>query len=345
MTQSFGKSGPDAGAGAASRTSGNPTKAAGGLVDLVGAPQTDRLGQGFSRETLIKIGTLAALMVFLHLRQGRWLFVKWSSDLNWQHGFIIPLFSLYLIYARREELLAAGRRTCWAGLLIMFVCLIGEMLAVYPIRNYWLRDLSMIGILFGLVLFLAGPGVIRVTWVPILFLIFAMPLPGRVYQGISLPLQNLAARGAAWLMRLAGIHITSTASALQLISRSGVPRDLTVAEACSGMRLLMAFPALGVAIAYLDIRPVWQRIILVAAAVPIAIFCNVIRVVITCWMYYIDRQELGQELMHTITGLLMLVPAFLLLWLLGWVLKKLVVEVDDEPARPGPTESVSTSGG
>ena len=57
------------------------------------------------------------------------------------------------------------------------------------------------------------------------------------------------------------------------------------------------------------------------AAVPIAIFCNIIRVTITCWMYYIDKPELGQGFMHTFAGLVMLVPAFFLLWLLAWMLK------------------------
>ena len=45
---------------------------------------------------------------------------------------------------------------------------------------------------------------------------------------------------------------------------------LNVAEACSGMRLLMAFLALGVAMAYLHYRPIWQRIGLLASTIPIA---------------------------------------------------------------------------
>ena len=45
---------------------------------------------------------------------------------------------------------------------------------------------------------------------------------------------------------------------------------LDVAEACSGMRLLMAFLALGVAMAYLHERPLWQRAVLLISTVPIA---------------------------------------------------------------------------
>jgi exosortase len=159
---------------------------------------------------------------------------------------------------------------------------------------------------------------------------FALPIPELLYSRIAVPLQNIAAAGAVIILKILGVDITSTASALDIISRTGVTHGLTVAEACSGMRLLMAFCALGVAMAYLDYKPVWQRLILVAAAVPIAVFCNVLRVAITCWMYYIDKPELGQDFMHTFTGVLMLIPAFGLLWVLSWILHHVFVEEEHE---------------
>ena len=78
--------------------------------------------------------------------------------------------------------------------------------------------------------------------------------------------------------------------------------------------------------AYLDYKPIWQRIILVLAAIPIAISCNVIRVSITCWMYYIDEPELGQDFMHHFTGILMLIPAFIMLWILSWIIQHIFIE-------------------
>ena len=315
--------------------------AVGRLTDMVAASPETSFSASFPRETLVKIGVLLVLMILLHYRQVNWLRLKWSSDMNWEHGFIIPLFSLYLVFARREELYDAKRRICRLGLAILIIGIATEILAVFPIRNYWLRDMGMIAAIFGLVLYLGGPGVTRILWVPIVFLIFAMPLPDRVYQMISLPLQNIAAKGATVVLRAVGVDIVSKASALELISRSGLLKKLTVAEACSGMRLLMAFPALGVAMAYLDAKPVWQRLTLVLAALPIAIACNVLRVVITCSMFYFDKPELGQKLMHTITGLAMLLPALLMLWLLGWLLRKLVA--DDEEAGPADEQDAPAS--
>jgi len=321
---------PSDGGGAAA-PAGAPAQASPRLADMVAPARHLGLRDAFDRAALLKCAVLAGLMVALHARHIHWLAMKWFRDANWSHGFIIPLFSLYLLYSRRDDLFAARRRVFLPGLALMLLMLAGTFLGIYPGRNYWISQLCMVGMLFGLVLYLSGPAVIRVTWLPILFLVFAMPIPDSLYLKAALPLQNLAAKGAVLILRLLQVTIWSTASNLTLISKSGAAQNLTVAEACSGMRLLMAFLALGVAMAYLDEKPLWQRAILVASAIPIAVACNVVRVAITSWMYYIDKVEFGQKFMHTFTGMLMLIPAFGLLWLLGWVLRAMVVEEDDDP--------------
>ncbi len=320
------------GAGAAQR----PASAAGSLTEMVAAPPAVSFTQSFTQATLIKIGVLAGLLALLNYRYGIWLVKKWLSDADWTHGFVIPLFSIYLLYARREDLFSARRRSCLWGLPILLLFLAGEILGFYPIRNYWFGQICMIGVLFALVLYLAGTSTIRVTWLPVLFLIFAIPISPMLYTRISLPLQNLSAKGAVLILRLLQVRISSSASALTLTSKLGVERDLTVAEACSGMRLLMAFLALGVAMAYLEYKPIWQRVVLVLAAIPIAIFCNVLRVAITSYMFYLDKPEFGQKFMHHFTGMLMLVPAFAMLWLLAWILRWIHRHaVLEEPTRAG----------
>ncbi len=319
MTKSSGKTGSDTPA------------SSGALAEMVQPDRTIGFSDSFGRDTLIKIGVLTILLVALHFKLLDVMVRKWVSDSNWHHGFIIPLFSIYLFYIRRMELYAARRKISSLGLALMLLSLFGGMYVVLrrvP-GSYWLAQMSMVVMLFGLVLYLGGWSIIRITWLPILFLMFALPIPELLYSRIAVPLQNIAAEGAVIILRVLSVEISSEASALDVTSRSGVSHGLTVADACSGMRLLMAFCALGVAMAYLDYKPIWQRLILVAAAVPIAVFCNVIRVAITCWMYHIDKPELGQGFMHTFAGIVMLIPAFGLLWLLAWILQR--VFVDEEP--------------
>ncbi len=303
------------------------------LAERVVETSAPGFGEAFPPATLVKAGILAALFCWLNFWQFQLLQSKWLIDPNWSHGFLIPLFSLYLLYSRRAELFGARRRTCLWGLPLMVLGLLLALAGTSFFRNHWISHMGMIALLFGLVLYLAGPSVIRVVWLPIVFLAFAMPVPDYVYSKIALPLQNLAASSSRTVLS-PFLEITAKQSSLILVSASGVERPLQVAEACAGMRLLVAFMALGVAMAYLEDRPMWQRLALVVMGVPIAIACNVFRVVITCLMNYWDRPELGKDFMHSFTGMLMLVPAMLMLGGLSWLLRRLFIEEEVEDSQP-----------
>jgi exosortase len=104
---------------------------------------------------------------------------------------------------------------------------------------------------------------------------------------------------------------------------------LDVAEACSGMRLLMAFLALGVAMAYLHYRPAWQRLILLCSTIPIAILCNIVRVTVTGFIYILGDPKYAQGIWHDGLGMLMLPLAFGLYGLLAWIMSNFFVEERD----------------
>ena len=302
------------------------------LADLIEVPCQPSLRDAVPPSAWIKIVVIAALFMAVNWRQFPLLVQIWQHDANWSHGFIIPLFSLYLLYARRDELFAARRRACVWALPLVLLSIFSIIVSFYPIRTMWFCQLSMIALLFSVVLYLGGIEVIRITWLPILFLVFAMPVPDMLYTRISVPLQELAGKCASGVLQIAGVQIAVRASSLVITSLTGRQYGLTIAEACSGVRSLMAYVALGVAWAYLENRPIWQRMILVASAVPIAIFCNVIRVTITCSMYVWDRPELGKDFMHEFTGMLVMIPAVLMFWGLGKLLERLFVEVEEEEA-------------
>jgi len=315
----------------------------GSLAAMVSEVSGPTFRQSFPMQTCAKILALGALFAWLNSWQFGILVTTWTDDPNWSHGFLIPLFSLYFLYSRRQELFEAPRRVCLWGLPILILGIFQVLVGVYPIRNHWFSHLGMIPMLLGLVLYLAGPKTLRVTWLPIAFLVFALPIPSTLYGRIALPLQNLAASASQIILKLCGVEIMVRFSSLTLRSVSGAEQQLTIAEACSGMRMLMAFLALGVAMAYLDDRPVWQRTTLVVMAIPIAVLCNVFRVIITSTMYVWDRPELGQKFMHSFTGMLMLAPALLMLWALSRLLQTLFVEDVEEPADDKPVAQGESS--
>jgi exosortase len=108
-----------------------------------------------------------------------------------------------------------------------------------------------------------------------------------------------------------------------------------VEEACSGMRLLITIFTLGVAMAYLGDRPAWQRIVMVLVTIPIAIFCNVIRVTATGVAFVNGHNELASGTPHQVAGIVTLGIALGLIALVGYVLSHLFVdELEEDPAAP-----------
>ncbi len=310
-------------------------KNSGSLADLVSVSEPSGVPNRLTAEAWVKIAVLGALFVianfwFDNFWQWKILWSNWLHESDWQHGLVIPFFSLYLVYSRRHELLAAERKASFWGLPVMIGSLL--LIALGYVTTPFVSHVGMVFLLLGLVLYVAGSRVTKVVYVPILYWLFAMPWPKMLYSRIAFPLQNLAAKGSALMLGIFGVDITATGSTLEITNTHGAEcPPLEVAEACSGIHSLMAYLALGVALAYLEERPLWQRVTLVLCIVPVAIFTNILRVAITATMYYIGHPEWGDKFMHELTGLLMLVPTFLILWLISWILKGLFVEVEDGP--------------
>ena len=105
--------------------------------------------------------------------------------------------------------------------------------------------------------------------------------------------------------------------------------------------MLMAFMALGVAMAFTGLRHIWQRIVLVALGIPTAIFVNILRVA-TLAVLSLYNSDFAAGEFHTFVGLLWLVPAFLIYMGLMWILRKLVDETDDPVERAVPAEVAGT---
>ena len=307
-------------------------------------PAEVRTLEGFSRATWIKIGLLAALFAWANFWQFKNLVVAWK-DPNWSHGFLIPLFSLYLLYVRRHELFTTPMKVNLFGLPILLLGIAGTVYGLF--LTIWVARLSMLLVLIGLVLFLAGWRMLVVTLVPILYLALAIPIPGILYERIAVPLQGLAASSSEVLLSAIGVQIEVTALHMRVVSLSGTPHDLMVAEACSGVRSMMAFVALSVAIAYIEPRPAWQRVVLILAGIPITIACNILRVSLTAGMFVIDKPQLGQDIMHEFMGMALLIPALLLLLLLNKLLWSFYVreedEDDDSPSEAEPPPTASTA--
>ena len=303
-----------------------------------GITEDPRYG-GLSLTTWLKIGLVTLLFVLLFWPNLWRLWGKtfpFGGEAEWQHALFIPLIGLYYLYANREQLLAAPVRPGWLGMPIALLGILLFAYGIWPGQNDFVKDFGMVVTLFGVVAVLAGWPVMKIAWFPIVFLVCGIPWPGLVYSWVAGPLQRLAARGGVLALQLTGVDAQTSGTKIIMPPANGAAgagRILNVAEACSGLKSLMTFVTVAGAVAFVlsAERPLWQKILIVAAAVPIAIFCNVMRVAGQGLLDHYVSPQLSESFAHQFVGLVMLIPAFFLILLVGWVLDRMFIdEVEDK---------------
>jgi exosortase len=229
---------------------------------------------------------------------------QWWDDANYSHGFLVPLFSGFLIWRQRERLRALAPRGSTLGLPVLLggigLLALGDLGA----ENFLMRS-SLIVILAGLVVFHLGTRVFRIMLFPVAFLFFMVPLPAVVFYAVTFPLQQLAAEQAAWVLDVLGVPVLLDGNVIHLSQIS-----LGVTEACSGIRSLISLLAVAVAGAYLLIPSWWAMAVFVASAVPITILANAGRVVSTGLIGQWFGVEYAAGFFHEFAGLVVYLFAF-----------------------------------
>jgi exosortase len=282
----------------------------------------------FDRPAQIRAAIVAAAFVGVYYSVLLDLQFRWRSA-DWSHGWLIPFFSIYLVYRRWDRVKRAPVRYTWVGLLLMLAALGIYQYSLWGLIIGYLRPFSMLVCLLGVIIFLCGLPIVRHIWVPWLYLFFAVPIPKGYYFALTDPLRRMAATVATHVLNLfPNLEIERVGSTIHYVYM-GQSGTLGVADACSGMRSTMTLCALGVAVTFVSDRPWWQRLIMIASCIPIAVFSNFVRVTTTCVLHvFVDPKYAGGTY-HTILGLGTLLLAFGVFAGLGWLLNNLFVE---EPA-------------
>lgn len=262
-----------------------------------------RDGRSWSQVVLLA-PALALILAALYSQIVPALVAQWWDEPNYSHGFLVPLFSGFLIWRQRAQLKALVPRGIALGLPVLLGGIGLRVLGDLGAENFLMRS-SLIVILAGLVLFHLGPRVFRIVLFPIGFLFFMVPLPAVVFYAVTFPLQRLAAEQAAWVLDVLGVPVLLDGNVIHLSQIS-----LGVTEACSGIRSLISLLAAAVAGAYLLIPSGWAIAVFVASAVPITILANAGRVVSTGLIGQWFGVEYAAGFFHEAAGLLVYFFAF-----------------------------------
>ena len=254
-----------------------------------------------------------------------------SRPEDWAHAYLVPLISAAYVWKQRKELLSAPAVTFWPGFALLMSGLGTYVYFIIFYANHMFQGLSIVVALAGIVLLLAGPRVFGVLAFPVGYLALGVTISEQVMNGITFQLKLLASKASYLMLTMIGVDVEVAGNLLTIFKANGEEVPLNVAEACSGMRMVIAFIALASAVAFFGCRQWWQRIALMLLAVPVALFMNVIRVAVLAVASLVDA-DLSQGEAHTMIGTLLLVPSLLLFMGCVWALNQIVRE---EPAKGG----------
>jgi exosortase len=265
----------------------------------------------------------------------------WWADENYSHGLLVPFIIGYILWLQRDKLAAEPARpsVLLGGLAVAF-SLFALWTGVAGAELYTQR-MSLVLLIAGTVVYFFGLGFLRLLLVPFGLLILAIPIPAIIFNKIAFPLQLFASRCAVWSMSMLGIPVLRQGNVIELKPLNSFDtKKLEVVEACSGIRSLMTLMTLAVVFAYFTFPRsdnsggprgkfgwlrsfgFWRSVIIVLSAVPIAILTNASRVSGTGILSHYYGTGVADGFFHTFSGWAIYIVAFLLLFLVGWIVDR-----------------------
>ena len=256
----------------------------------------------------------------------------------YSHLIFIPLISAYFGFKMRSEIAGSQETSVSRGMPIAFVGMLLSVAGWIFAGRISLLDAAALMNL-GAVLFIMGSFIAcygtrsyKLAAFPLMFLLFAIPLPSAVMHQVIQLLQAGTSAVSEPLFRLTGVPFVREGNFFYLGTLS-----VEVAEECSGIRSSLSLLILSTLAGKMVLKSGWRRVILAASVIPITIFKNGVRVVTLSLLgAYVDERILTNSSIHSNSGLLIFILPLTMLGLVLWLLKR-------GEKKAGKTDSRETS--
>ncbi len=239
-----------------------------------------------------------------------WAESTWRNEPDYSHGYLVPLLAALLLANRSESFPGVRERPSYWGVSLVFLAVLmrfaGRLLYMDFLDGY-----AILPLIAGIVWVMLGPAAMRWSLPAIGFLFFMIPLPYQAETLLSWKLQGIATGLSTGMLRVLGQPAVSEGHVIWIADQR-----LMVEQACSGLRIFIGVAALACFWAASIQRSWWDRIVLLASVIPLAIFVNAMRIVAVGLLYQWFGSESKRALIHDWTGYFMIPAAFGLLWLL-----------------------------
>ncbi len=257
----------------------------------------------------IKVAWFGALILICYLPILARLTVQWYVNDDMSHGFFVPLISGYIIWRKRDELIATEPQpSAWGLVLVAWGA--AQMIFGLLATELFTSRTAFIITLFGAVWTLGGTPFLKKLAFPLGLLVLMVPIPNVIYNQLTFPLQIIASKFAEWALDVLTIPVLRTGNVLDVAGH-----ELSVVEACSGIRSLLTLTFLSLVYGYFFERRTWIRIALFLAVIPVAIVANGSRVTIT-GILTVVKPDMAEGFFHEATGMFLFFADFVILILL-----------------------------
>ena len=253
-------------------------------------------------------------MVFFPVFPSLW--DVWMNHSNNSHGVLVPFVSMYFIWDRRIDLKNSKLSSSRWGLMILVLSLALYLLALIGGIAFVSRAMIVFS-LVGAVLYLYGRDVFKVLAFPLAFLLFMVPVPDSVIGIVSLPLQTFATKISAGIIQTCSIPVLREGNMLYFVQT-----QLEVAEACSGIRSIVAITMISTIFVYLSKGRVVQKAIILCSAIPVALLANIMRVSGTGILAHFYGDQVARGFLHDFSGMVVFLFGLIVLSLEYWLLIK-----------------------
>jgi exosortase len=301
--------------------------------ERVSEPTRDARSQAMtrSRTSFVAAGAALAAAMLLYWPVLVKLAHDWATDDNYSHGFFIVPLAGYFAWERRDRLAAAPHRPALTGLLLV-VAGLATLLVGRLGADLFLPRVSLLAILAGAIVYLAGWPAVGVLAFPLAFLLLMIPLPAIVFNEVAFPLQLMASAVGASVVSALGIPVLREGNLIVLARTT-----LEVAEACSGIRSLVSLLTLGIVYGYFTDSRTTVRTLIALSTIPIAIVANAARVAGTGIAAHYYGDGIAHGFLHTFSGWVLFGVALVLTVIAGRVIVRMA------PARPRDVSATVTA--
>lgn len=229
---------------------------------------------------------------------------------EYAHGYLVLAISAYLIVRNRKTMSVLSPSPNYIAMLAVIASSMLWMVAVLVGVNV-VQTVGLLLLVLSIVWLVLGNEVMRTLLFPILFIGFALP----IWFPLSPLLQDLTADVVFGLMR--GIGVPALREGNVIVVSAG---KLSIEEACSGLRYLLAALTLGTLYAYLNYVTLRARVSVVLVSAAAAILANWLRVAIVVYLGHVtdmqhplvhDHLSLGWYLFGGLVIVLLIVDAWL----------------------------------